>query len=524
MLRQFRIGPRLAAGFAAVMSLVVAMAATGYLGLNHAANLTFSLINEEGRISALAARARSEALGLRRFEKDYLLNMGAPEAQADYLERWNEELASLEQTLAPLRAQAPGTADHEDALSMGRSLDTYRAGFMSVVAAVQRAEVRTPQEGNAAVSRHKEAIRTLEQTAAALALRHQERMRAEESQVLSAFEVIRTVLMLSFGLVMVLAIVASLLLTRSLTAPLSHAVRTASRLASGDLRERVIVDGRDELTLLLRALEDMRQRLTEVLQQVHTEASSLSLTAHQVSSTSQGLSHGTSEQASAAEETSSHLSQLSASIRQVATNARQTEQLSLQGARDSEQSGAAVSDTVQAMRTIAEQVSIIDELAYQTNLLSLNAAIEAARAGEQGRGFAVVAAEVRKLAERSRIAAQQISTLISRSVATAERSGQQLSVLVPAIQRTAQLVQEVAAGASEQASSVTTVSSAMQQVSTVTQQNASAAEELSATALRLTEQASSLKQLVELFHLPGAPNPRLQPPSSTQLFRVVPSP
>jgi methyl-accepting chemotaxis protein len=505
MLRQFRIGPRLVAGFASVMALVVAMTATGYLGLANAASLTHSLINEEGRISALADRARAESLNLRRFEKDFLLNMGAPQVQADYLERWNEELAKLEQTLAPLREHAPGTSDQEEVRAMERSLDTYQAGFLAVVAAAQRGELRTPQEGNAAIAQYKDAIRGLEQSAGALSLRHQQQLRAEESSVLGSFQVIRAVLLTAFGLAMVLAIVASVLLTRSLTGPLERAVHAASRLASGDLRERIPVDGRDELTQLLLALDNMRQRLTEVLQQVQAEASSLSVTAHHVSSTSQGLSQGTSEQSSATEETSSHLEELSASIRQAAANAHQTEQIALQGAKDSEESGAAVSETVRAMRTIAEQVSIIDELAYQTNLLSLNASIEAARAGEHGRGFAVVASEVRRLAERSRTAAREIATLTSRSVATAERSGQRLSALVPSIHRTAQLVQEVATGASEQASSVTTVSSAMQQVSTVTQQNATAAEELSATSQHLTEQAATLKRLVELFRLPGMP-------------------
>ncbi|MBN1207384.1 MAG: HAMP domain-containing protein [Myxococcaceae bacterium] len=503
MLRQFRIGPRLGAGFAVVMSLVVAMAATGYLGLTHVASLTHVMINEEGRISALADRARAESLNLRRFEKDYLLNMGAPQVQADYLKRWAEELAKLEQTLSPLRKRAPGTDDHEEVRAMEQALDTYQAGFRKVVAAAQRGELRTPQEGNAAITQYKDAIRALEQTAGAMSQRHQEKMGVAESSVLSAFRVSRAVLLTAFGLAMVLAIGVSVLLTRTLTGPLERAVRVASRVASGDLRERVPVDGRDELTWLLQALDDMSQRLTEVLQQLQAEASSLSATAQHVSNTSQGLSQGTSEQASATEETSTHLEELSASIRQAAANARETEQMALQGARDSEESGAAVSETVQAMRTIAEHVSIIDEIAYQTNLLSLNASIEAARAGEHGRGFAVVAAEVRRLAERSRAAASEIATLATRSVATAERSGQRLSVLVPSIHRTARLVQEVATGASEQASNVTTVSSAMQQVSSVTTQNAAVAEELSATALQLTGQASTLKRLVELFRLPA---------------------
>jgi methyl-accepting chemotaxis protein len=503
MLRQFRIGQRLGAGFAVVMALVAAMAATGYLGLTHVASLTHSLINQEGRISMLAGRARAESLNLRRFEKDYLLNMTAPQARADYLARWDAEQASLQQTLSLLRERVAGTDGHQEVRAMEEALDTYRAGFRAAVADVERGALRTPQEGNDAIIRYKDAIRALEQSASALSQRYQQKLSDQESSVLSSFRTRQSILLMAFILAMAVAVGAAVLLTRSLTGPLERAVHLASRLASGDLRERVPVDGRDELTLLLQSMDGMAQRLTEVLQQLQGEASMLHAASSQVSTTSQGLAQGTNEQASATEETSGQLEELSASIRQAAANARQIEQMALQGAKASEESDAAVSETVQAMRTIAERVSIIDEIAYQTRLLSLNASIEAARAGEHGRGFAVVASEVRRLAERSGTASQEIAAVATRSVATAESSGQRLAALVPSIRNTAQLVQEVATGASEQASNVNTVNMAMQQVSSVTQKNAAVAEELSVTALQLTEQASTLNRLVRLFRLPA---------------------
>jgi methyl-accepting chemotaxis protein len=194
---------------------------------------------------------------------------------------------------------------------------------------------------------------------------------------------------------------------------------------------------------------------------------------------------------------------MNASISQNSDHSRQVEQAAVKGALAAEESGKAVKETVTAMKQIAAKTSVIEEIAYQTNLLALNAAIEAARAGDQGRGFAVVAVEVRKLAERSQLAAQEIGGLAENSVSVAERSGQLLTDLVPSIQKTAELVQDVAAASVEQSGGVTEINKAMAHVDSVTQRNASSAEELSSTAEELAAQSEQLQQLMTFFRVAG---------------------
>ena len=498
MLKNMSIGTRLAIGFGLIVLLLVTIAFSGYWGLEGVTAETLKVLNGDAKIVVLAARVKATTLELRRYEKDTELNMDDPQVRNDYAAKWREQRQKIREVLAEFEKYQLSPEDRQAVKSMIEDLDAYESGYTKVLNLIEQGKLRTPQEANQTITQYKDSIHRLEAAASDLTNRHSEVLVPLVEQI--AKTTTTTILIFSITAIFV-SIIITLVISRGITKPLQDVVSVVETISSGDLTKAVTVDRNDEIGRLFAAMARMTGKLNEMIGEVRMGAGSVSTAATQVASSASSVSQGTSEQAAAVEQVTSSMEEMNASITQNAENSRKMEQMARKGAQDATQSGQAVLEAVSAMKSIAEKIAVIEEIAYQTNMLALNAAIEAARAGEHGRGFAVVAGEVRNLAERCRTAAQEIGGLAASNVQIAERSGGLLNELVPAIQKTADLVQEVAATSGEQAAGVSQINRAIGQVGLVTQRNAAGAEELSSTAEELASQAEALQDMISFFRV-----------------------
>jgi methyl-accepting chemotaxis protein len=545
MLSNWKIGKRLTLAFTITLILIGIVAAAGFWGLSQMVDTTNAILHGDAKMMEFAAELEVKTLNLRRYEKDVFLNVRDKEKVREYAAKWHESQREAIEDIERL-TKLVSREDANAVRSMRTDLATYTTGFEGVLRGINENTITTSDAANEAINRYKDDIRRLDATAAEFAHKNVEAMNAKGATVVDAESRTRTAMSVVCIAGVIIVFFLTVLITRSITAPILEVVELAKKLAEGQNDFDVPSRGNDETGMLLaamkrmvdsngemiaaasgiasgdlrvrvtprsdrdamgRALSNMIDKLTEIITEVRSGAGALTVASTQVSSSAQSLSQGTSQQASSVEETTSSLQQMSASITQNAENSGQMESMAVKGTGDVDESAQAVRQSVEAMSRIAEKISIIEEIAYQTNLLALNAAIEAARAGEHGRGFAVVATEVRKLAERSQAAAKDIGGLAKSSVDVAQRSGRLLTDLVPTIRRTADLVREVAAASNEQSAGVSQINKAMTLVDQVTQRNASASEELASTAEEMAAQAEALQQTISFFRTNGAAAP-----------------
>jgi methyl-accepting chemotaxis protein len=494
MLKNMKIGMRLGLGFSAVVGIFMIAALITTVLVNGVNRSARQVADESLPYALIADHMAFNAVQVQQFLTDVSAT-NDPEGYKDAEKAADDFKGGIARFKEMFRRENNGTALRETE-ELERAFNRfYEDGKRMADAYVKEGR----EAGNKLMQEFDKTAEMLTQKVSAFRKTQVDEADANSRDVVSAVNKVQGVLLTTGIFAVLLSIFIGGFITRSITFPLSEGVGAARRLSEGDLTVNVEVGGRDETGQLLMAMRVMAEKLKNVVADMKTASDNVASGSQQLSAGAEQLSQGTTEQAASAEEASSSVEEMNATIRQNADNAQQTEKIALKSALDAEESGKAVALTVMAMKEIAGKISIIEEIARQTNLLALNAAIEAARAGEHGRGFAVVAAEVRKLAERSQAAAAEIGHLSGSSVEVAEQAGAMLSKLVPDIQKTAELVQEISASSKEQSGGADQINGAIQQLNQVIQQNAGAAEEMSSTAEELSSQAQQLQAAVEFF-------------------------
>jgi methyl-accepting chemotaxis protein len=505
MFGNLKIGVRLIAGFVLVAAISIVVGGVGITSASKMNDLTVAIYEQDLLGISYIKEANINLLYIGRGRSNFLLASSEQERK-ERLTTIDKSRAGFTDNLIKSKPLLIGTKTRELFDKVDKAAQDYLTDTQAVLALAANERIDQPRSEAllAAFQRVRVKENLIDDLMTELITLKEERAQEAAAEATAIYDSSRTLMLSAIVIAMLLGTALGFFISRSVTRPLAKAVEAANRLAEGDLTMKIVSTSNDETGLVLQAMQKMIAKLAQVVSDVNSGAEALASASEEVSATAQSLSEASSEQAAGVEETSASIEEMSASISQNTENARVTDGMASKSAQEAMEGGEAVKSTVAAMKQIARKIGIIDDIAYQTNLLALNAAIEAARAGEHGKGFAVVAAEVRKLAERSQIAAQEIGEVATSSVELAERAGKLLDEIVPNIRKTSDLVQEIAAASSEQSSGVAQINSAVVQLSQTTQQNAASSEELAATSEEMSSQAEQLQQTMAFFKLESA--------------------
>ena len=531
---RFTVKAKLASAFGVVILLSMIAGAVGYLKLSDMVGTTEQLVGRAGRMEK-AAELKEGVLFLVRAEKNSIL--AASDAEYD---QFVADLAKNREALTKSKDEITAAASE----SGKKLMEDFSVAFAKLNAyqdeTVRLAKTDKPKALDRSMHDGRKVVADALEAADGY-IKNVKKNMAEQAEQSKQDGARAEMLLMSLVIAsLLIAVVAATWIALNISRALAQAIGLADAVAIGDLSQKIESSSNDEIGDLIKslnamtvnlnataalanqiaqgdltveakalsdkdtlglALERMVEKLRQIVSEALTAAQNVSAGSQELSASAEQLSQGATEQASSAEEASSSMEEMASNVKQNADNANQTEKIAAQSAKDAEASGAAVGRAVNAMQTIAEKITIVQEIARQTDLLALNAAVEAARAGEHGKGFAVVASEVRKLAERSQAAAAEIGTLSTESVKVAQEAGGMLAKLVPDIRKTAELVREITAACREQDVGSSQINQAIQQLDKVGQQNASASEQVSSTSEELASQAEQLQSTIAFFRI-----------------------
>jgi len=541
-MKNLKIGTRLGIGFGIVLLLLAVLMVTAIVRMETAAGMTDRLIHTSVANQRLVSEwAKIIEVNGSRTESAYKMSDPADEANfQQQIKAYSARSGDLQDQLAKNLRNADAKAQFDAVLADRAAYSESRTKLFKLKAAGDAEQSKVEFNSNfvpkaaaylAAVNK----LASIQITAAD----------AVAQSVQDTYTATRTVLIVLGLLAIIVGVLFAWFITRSITTPINAAVKVAQTVSAGDLTSHIVVDSTDETGQLMHALKGMNDSLVNIVGQVRGGTDTIATASREIAAGNMDLSSRTEQQASSLEETASSMEELTSTVKQNAANARQANMLAIDAADIASRGGAVVADVVTTMgsinassKKIVDIISVIDGIAFQTNILALNAAVEAARAGEQGRGFAVVATEVRNLAQRSAAAAKEIKGLIDDSVNKVEagsglvdKAGQTMSEIVASIGHVTSIMNEITNATDEQSAGIEQVNQAITEMDQVTQQNAALVEQASAAAEAMQDQAAQLADVVSVFTLTtgttatrSAPPPRRAPAAAPAARPAAPPP